>query len=61
VGVALAKLFPGQMSWDANERLAGGKRILAALATGEDPAQIEQLYAADVDAFRLKRSEYLLY
>jgi hypothetical protein len=49
------------MTWAANEKLVGGKRVLAALAAAEDPARIEQGYMADVEAFRLKRTEFLLY
>jgi uncharacterized protein YbbC (DUF1343 family)/CubicO group peptidase (beta-lactamase class C family) len=61
LGVALAKLFPGHMTWAANEKLAGGKRILAALSAAEEPAKIEQGYAAEVEEFRVRRSGYLLY
>ena len=56
LGVALAKLFPGKMNWAANEKLAGGKKVLAAARGGEDPAQIEQHYAAETESFRLKAS-----
>jgi uncharacterized protein YbbC (DUF1343 family) len=61
LGSALAKLFPGKMNWAANEKLAGGKRVLAALAAAEDPAKIEQSFTAETESFLAKRSEFLLY
>jgi uncharacterized protein YbbC (DUF1343 family)/CubicO group peptidase (beta-lactamase class C family) len=61
LGAALAKLFPGHMTWEANEKLVGGKTILAALSAAEDPSRIEERYAVDVENFRSKRSEFLLY
>jgi uncharacterized protein YbbC (DUF1343 family)/CubicO group peptidase (beta-lactamase class C family) len=61
LGVALARLFPGKMNWAANEKLAGGKRILAALAAGEDPALIEQHLLPEIESFRARRSSFLLY
>jgi hypothetical protein len=61
LGVALAKLFPGKMNWTANEKLAGGKQVLTALAAAEDPARIEQRFAAETESFRQKRSEFLMY
>jgi uncharacterized protein YbbC (DUF1343 family)/CubicO group peptidase (beta-lactamase class C family) len=61
LGVALAKLFPGKMNWAANEKLAGGRRVLAALEAGEDPTRIEQYFAAETESFRAKRAEFLLY
>jgi uncharacterized protein YbbC (DUF1343 family) len=61
LGVALAKLFPGKMNWAANEKLAGGKNVLAAVEAGEDPTRIEQHFAAETESFRLRRAEFLLY
>jgi hypothetical protein len=49
------------MSWVANEKLAGGRKVLAALEAGEDPARIEQQFAGDVEGFRQRRAEFLLY
>jgi uncharacterized protein YbbC (DUF1343 family) len=61
VGSALAKLFPGQMNWTANEKLLGDRKVLKYIEEGEDPALIEQQYAADLEKFRQRRSEFLLY
>lgn len=61
LGSALAKLFPGQMTWEANEKLVGSREVVKALAGASDPARIEQEFAADVEEFRRQRSEFLLY
>ena len=61
LGVALAKLFPGKMTWAANEKLAGGKTVLAALESGDDPARIEQSFSAETERFNQKRAQFLLY
>jgi uncharacterized protein YbbC (DUF1343 family) len=61
VGSAIGKLFPGQMDWAANEKLTGDRNVLKLLQAGEDPAKIEQQYAAGLDQFRQRRSEFLLY
>jgi uncharacterized protein YbbC (DUF1343 family)/CubicO group peptidase (beta-lactamase class C family) len=61
VGSALSKLFPGQMTWAANQRLVGSKTVLAQMEKGEDPAVIEQGFAAALEQFRRRREESLLY
>jgi uncharacterized protein YbbC (DUF1343 family)/CubicO group peptidase (beta-lactamase class C family) len=61
LGAALARLFPGKMNWAANEKLAGGKTVLAALAAGEDAARIEQRFASETERFKQKRAHFLLY
>ncbi len=61
LGSALAKLFPGKMNWKANEKLLGGSRILSALSAADDPATIEQSYSVDLERFRARRAEFLLY
>jgi uncharacterized protein YbbC (DUF1343 family) len=61
LGWAIAKLFPGRMDWKANETLAGSRELLRALEAGEDPAAIERRLAAETEAFRVRRAEFLLY
>jgi uncharacterized protein YbbC (DUF1343 family) len=61
LGVALAKLFPGNMTWQANEKLVGNKAFLDAMSAGADPAAIERQNAAALESFRLKRQQFLLY
>lgn len=61
LGSAIAKLFPGKMDWSANEKLLGDLTILKKLESGEDPAQLERQYAADLQQFRARRADFLLY
>jgi uncharacterized protein YbbC (DUF1343 family) len=61
VGSALAKLFPGQMNWAANDKLVGNRDVLQRLEKGDDPASIERDHAAALESFRQRRSAYLLY
>ena len=39
VGSAIGKLFPGQMDWAANEKLAGDRNVLQAAGGRRRPAQ----------------------
>ena len=61
LGAAIAKLFPGQMDWKVNEKLVGSPAVVGALEAGEEPAAIERRFAAETQAFRLKRAGFLLY
>jgi hypothetical protein len=49
------------MNWKANETLAGSRAMLRAMESGEDPAKIEAAFAADTEAFRVRRAKFLLY
>ena len=61
LGCAIAKLFPGKMRWDLDEKLTGSKRVLRAMETGASPEEIRKEYAAELSEFRQRRSQYLLY
>jgi uncharacterized protein YbbC (DUF1343 family)/CubicO group peptidase (beta-lactamase class C family) len=61
LGSAIAKLFPGRMNWQANEKLLGDRTVLKMLEAGDDPVRIEQKYYADLQQFRQRRSQFLLY
>lgn len=61
LAAAFAKLYPGKMDWSVNGRLVGSKKVLDALAGGVEPAQIETSYAADLERFRTRRAQFLLY
>ncbi len=61
LGSAIAKLFPGQMDWKANEKLTGDRSVLSQLEAGGDFAAIEQSYAPQLQQFRQRRAEFLLY
>ena len=36
IGRRIAKLFPGQMNWDANERLVGDRNVLRQMEAGKN-------------------------
>jgi uncharacterized protein YbbC (DUF1343 family) len=61
LGAALAKLFPGRMTWEINEKLVGSKQVVEQLASGTDPAQIERSWEPGLESFRAKRQKFLLY
>lgn len=61
LAVGMAKLFPGKMNWKANEKLAGSLPFLQALESGTDPALILRRFERDTEAFRTRRTQFLLY
>jgi uncharacterized protein YbbC (DUF1343 family) len=61
LGVALAKLFPGKMNWQADQKLTGNKAILKAMEVGDDPALIAQRNQTGLEQFIQRRKNYLLY
>ncbi|HMF77109.1 MAG TPA: exo-beta-N-acetylmuramidase NamZ domain-containing protein, partial [Bryobacteraceae bacterium] len=61
LGVALAKLFPGKMTWTADQKLTGSLTVLKAIEAGEDPASIGQKDMPSLLQFIQRRKNYLLY
>lgn len=61
LGAGLERLFPGQMTWPVNSKLTGSQDVLADISKSVDPAVIQRRFEAATEAFRVKRSEYLLY
>ena len=61
LGVALAKLFPGKMTWTANEKLTGNLAVLKAIEAGQDPAAIGQKELPGLLRFIQRRKNYLIY
>jgi uncharacterized protein YbbC (DUF1343 family) len=61
VGVALAKLFPGSMQFEGNEKLAGSRELLKAMEAASDPATILTRDRAALDAYLARRLRFLLY
>jgi uncharacterized protein YbbC (DUF1343 family) len=61
LGAAISRLFPGRMNWKVNENLTGNRAVLRGLEAGEDPARIEARFAAETEAFRVRRADFLLY
>ena len=58
LALALEKLYPGKMKWDANAKLLGSREVTDALARGKDAAPAA---AAGIREFLLMRQKYLLY
>jgi uncharacterized protein YbbC (DUF1343 family) len=61
LGSAIAKLFPGKMTWQANQKLVGNKEVLRRMEAAEDPAVLETVSAAALTNFQQRRSQALLY
>ena len=61
MGVALEKLFPGKIQWDANKRLIGSKAALEAMKVLQDPRQIQQGQMEALEEFAARRKKYLIY
>jgi uncharacterized protein YbbC (DUF1343 family)/CubicO group peptidase (beta-lactamase class C family) len=61
LGTALARLYPGKMTWEANARLVGNQSVLDQMAMGIDAGLIERSFAPDVQEFMQKRARFLLY
>jgi hypothetical protein len=61
LGTAIARLYPGKMTWEANQKLAGNKAFLQAMKAGEEPATIVQNYTSQLNAFNARRAKFLLY
>lgn len=61
LGVALAKLFPGKMTWTADQKLTGNLEVLKAIEAGEDPAEIKQKDLPGLLKFIQRRKNYLMY
>lgn len=61
MAAALLKLYPGQISLDANRKLIGNEETLRALTNGEDPQIIRQQQQDAFQPFLALREKYLLY
>ena len=61
LAVALEKLYPGKIAWDANEKLIGNRQAIAAIKRGDDPRNIELELLPAVREFKAVREHYLLY
>jgi len=61
LGSAIAKLFPGKMTWEANQKLVGNRQVLKGLEAAQDPAVLDTSGAPELNAFHQKRNLALLY
>jgi uncharacterized protein YbbC (DUF1343 family) len=58
VMMALARLYPGKIRWEASKTLIGSGAVITAVSSGADAADAAQRGMAE---FRLVREKYLLY
>jgi uncharacterized protein YbbC (DUF1343 family) len=58
LAMALGKLYPGKIRWEANGRLLGNAAVIEALATGKDAVAAA---AGGLGDFLLVRRKYLIY
>ncbi len=61
IAAQLFKLHPKEFEIDKLARLLVSQKILAALKQGSDGRAAKQIYASELDAFRIVRQKYLLY
>ncbi len=61
VALALRRLFPEQWNAQPYLRLLGNQKVYEAILAGKSYEEIEPLFQPDVEAFRSRRSKYLLY
>lgn len=61
IAVALQRLYPKQWTIDRYARLLVSAETLRRLQRGEDAATIERAWATQLDAYRRRRTNYLLY
>ena len=57
----LRKLFPGQLDLQADEKLIGAKGVVASLEAGDPTEAILRGEANNLQLFRARRSQFLLY
>jgi uncharacterized protein YbbC (DUF1343 family)/CubicO group peptidase (beta-lactamase class C family) len=61
LAVALARLYPGKLDFEANYRLIGNRALLQAIQAGEDPRTLEPKVQETLKDFLAVRAKYLLY
>ena len=61
LAVALEKLYPGKIDFDANGKLIGNADTIQAMKAAEDPRAIQARQEDSIAAFMAKRKLYLLY
>lgn len=61
LALALGKLYPGRIKWDASLRLIGNRRTMAAFAAPASEADTMAAAQSGVAAFQQLRAKYLLY
>jgi uncharacterized protein YbbC (DUF1343 family) len=61
LGVALQRLYPGQMNFPLNGKLIGSQALLKELAAGADPRAVQARLEEELIPFLARRAKFLLY
>jgi uncharacterized protein YbbC (DUF1343 family) len=61
IAVALRRLYPDAWQSAGYARLLGSRKVLEALEAGKQAAELEAIYAAELEEFKTRRKPYLLY
>ncbi len=61
IAVALRKLFPNEWKFERYANLLVNKQTFDRIARAEAPEEIEKSYQSDLDEFRRRRAQFLLY
>jgi uncharacterized protein YbbC (DUF1343 family) len=61
IGAALQHLYPGKVTFTANNRLIGNDDVMQRLAAGQDPRAIQESWQDALAAFLAVRAKYLIY
>ena len=61
IAVALERLHPGKIGWNANLKLIGSKSVIESIRKLEDPRLLFDRIDAELQPFLEKRGKYLLY
>jgi uncharacterized protein YbbC (DUF1343 family) len=61
IALALHRLYPGRIDFEANRFLIGNRKAIEALKSGRDPRNAIVDIEADVRSFAARRAVYLLY
>jgi uncharacterized protein YbbC (DUF1343 family)/CubicO group peptidase (beta-lactamase class C family) len=61
IAAALKRLYPDQYKLELTDKLIGSRQTATRVLSGDDPAEVAAVWAADEARWRLLRSKYLLY
>ena len=61
IAVVLRKLHPDEWDIDGYDRLLGDAEVLTAIREGETVEQIMQRYRSELEDFRKRRMQFLMY
>ena len=61
LAVALERLYPGKVNFDANKRLIGSSEVIKQIQDATDADDIQDSYQPALSKFKKEREKYLLY